>query len=280
MDFSFVILKKILDTFIFANFYVALAAVAMCFASQRLFGLAFDKNLAIFVFSATMCSYSLHWFLTTNDIKTPRIIWTDKNSIFLKLLFVISFFATIFSFFFVSHLWKIILSLALLTFLYTAPKIPLRFFYFLKGFAAAKTLYLATVWLCVTVILPFENANITWTNEFYFFALNRFLLIGTVCMLFDFRDRNEDFGIKNFITYFDEKKLNIAFFIAALCFTLSCFLLQNTFSTFQLFALTLPFSLLVFTFFISKKTKNDYWFYIFLDGMTILSSIVLLFQKV
>jgi hypothetical protein len=280
MDFSIVILKKILDTFIFSNFYVAMAAVAMCFASQRLFGLFFDKNLAIFVFSATMCSYTLHWFLTTSATKTLRILWTDQNRTFLKLLFVTSFFVTLFYFYFVAYLWKIIVPLALLTFFYTAPKIPFRFFYFLKGFAAAKTLYLATVWLSVTVILPFENANITWTSEFYFFAINRFLLIGTVCMLFDFRDRNEDFGIKNFITYFDEKKLNIAFFIATLCFAWSCFLLKNTFATFEIFALALPFSILVFTFFISKKTKNDYWFYVFLDGMTMVSSIVLLFQKV
>lgn len=273
-------LKKILDTLVFANFYVALAAVMMCFASQRLFGLFFDKNLAVFVFFATMCSYSLHWFLTTSETKTPRIVWSDKNRIFLKFLFVISFFATFFSFFTVSHLWKIIFPLALLTFLYTAPKLPFRFFYFLKGVAIAKTLYLASVWLCVTVVLPFENANIIWTNEQYFFALNRFLLLVTVCMLFDFRDRNEDFGIKNFITYFDEKKLTITFFIATLCFVFTCFLLKNNFSTLENFALSLPFLLLVITFFISKKTKNDYWFYIFLDGMTMLSGVILFFQKV
>lgn len=273
-------LKKIVDTFVFANFYVAMAAVVMCYTSQRLFGLSFDKNVVIFVFCATMCSYSLHWFLTTSATKTPRIIWSDKNQFFLKFLSIFFFFATFFSFYFVLHLVKIVLPLALLTFLYTAPKIPFRFFYFLRGFAAAKTFYLATVWLCVTVVLPFENAGISWTNEHYFFAFNRFLLIGTVCMLFDFRDRNEDFGIKNFITYFDEKKLTIAFFIATFCFILTCFLLKNTFSTFGNFALSLPFLLLVATFFISKKNKNDYWFYVFLDGMTFFSGILLFFQKV
>ena len=268
-------MRKILDTFIFTNFYIALAAVMMCYTSQRLFGLFFDKSLAIFVFFATLCSYSLHWFLTSNELKTSRIIWTDNNRNLLKLLFITSATVTIVSFFYLFSLWKIILPLALLTFFYTAPKIPFRFFYFLKGFAVAKTFYLALVWFCVTVVLPFENAKIIWTDELFFFAANRFLLIVTISILFDYRDRYEDFGIKNFITYFDEKKLNIAFYSNTFCFAFTCFLLKNTFTYFEVFALALPFFVLANTFFISKKTKNDYWFYVVLDGVMMLSGIVL-----
>ena len=271
-------MKKILDTFIFSNVYVALAAVMMCYCSQRLFGLFFDKNLAIFVFSATICSYSLHWFLTSSDIKTPRILWTDKNRNLLKVLFVASLLAILGSFFYVFSLWKILFPLAFLTFLYTAPKIPFRFFRFLQGFAAAKTLYLAVVWLCVTVVLPFENAKIAWTNEMILFTFNRFLLIGTACMLFDYRDRDEDFGIKNLITYFDEKKLNISFYTSTFCFFGTCFFLKNTFSSFEIFALALPYFVLICIFSILKNTKNDYWFYVVLDGIVMLSGVALLFK--
>ena len=270
-------MKKILDTFTFSNAYIALAAVMMCYCSQRLFGLFFDKNLAIFVFFATVCSYSLHWYLTFSEIKTPRILWTDENRSLLKLLFVASLLLVFFSFFYVFSLWKILFPLAFFTFLYTAPKVPFRFFRFLQGFAAAKTLYLAVVWLCVTVVLPFENAKIAWTNEMLLFAFNRFLLIGTVCMLFDYRDRDEDFGIKNLITYFDEKKLNIAFYATAFCFLLTCFFLKNTFSNFKIFALALPYFILISIFSVLKNTKNDYWFYVVLDGVMMVSGVVLLF---
>ena len=273
-------MKKIFDTIIFSNFYIALAAVMMCYTSQRLFGLFFDKKLAVFVFFATLCSYSLHWFLTSNELKTPRMTWTNNNRNLLKLLFLVGAAGTSISFFYLFSLWKIILPLALLTFFYTAPKIPFRFFYFLKGFAAAKTFYLAIVWFCVTVVLPFEDAKIIWTNELFLFATNRFLLIVTVCILFDYRDRDEDFGIKNFITYFDEKKLNIAFYFNTFCFAFTCFLLKNTFSYFETFALVLPFFVLASTFFISKKTKNEYWFYVVLDGVMMLSGIILTNWKI
>ena len=269
-------MKKILDTFIFSNVYIALAAVMMCYCSQCLFGLFFDKNLAIFVFFATICSYSLHWYLTFSEIKTPRILWTDQNRNLLKVLFIASLLGILGYSFYVFSLWKILFPLAFFTFLYTAPKIPFRFFRFLQGFAAAKTLYLAVIWLCVTVVLPFENAKIVWTNEMILFAFNRFLLIGTVCMLFDYRDRDEDFGIKNLITYFDEKKLNIAFYTSTSCFFVTCFFLKNTFSNFEIFALALPYFILIGIFSILKNTKNDYWFYVVLDGVVMLSGVVLL----
>jgi heme/copper-type cytochrome/quinol oxidase subunit 4 len=163
--------------------------------------------------------------------------------------------------------------LAFFTFFYTAPKIPHPFFAPLRGFAFAKTLYLSSVWLCVTVFLPLYQAQIPFSQEHWLFAFNRFLIIFGVSMIFDFRDRNEDFGIKNWITYFDEKQLSVALYFIAICFIVSTLYWKSKVETIAFFAFILPMLLLVATLHISKQTNNDYWFYVFLDGVVLLSGV-------
>jgi hypothetical protein len=220
-----------------------------------------------------MSSYSLHWYLTKVEKNTPRQIWTKEHRASLKAIFMISLLGIVATISPLLSLWKMLFPLVFFTFFYTAPKIPHPFFAPLRGLAFAKTLYLASVWLGVTVFLPLYQAQVPFSEAIWLFAFNRFLIIFSVSMIFDFRDRNEDFGIKNWITYFDEKQLSVALYFIAICFIISILYWKSQLETVAFFAFILPMLLLVATLHISKKTNNDYWFYVFLDSVVLLSGV-------
>lgn len=245
----------------------------LCSGTMHFFGLPINNGLLYFVFFATMSSYSLHWYLTEGRKNTPRQTWTNQHRSSLKAIFFFSLLVIVVAIYPLLSLWKMLFPLIFLTFFYTAPKIPHPFFAPLRGFAFAKTVYLSSVWLCVTVFLPLYQAQIPFSQEILLFAFNRFLIIFGVSMIFDFRDRNEDFGIKNWITYFDEKKLTIALLFIAITFIISSLYWILQMEIIQKIAFIFPMFLLLVTLPISKKTTNDYWFYGFLDGIVLMSGI-------
>ena len=77
-------------------------------------------------------------------------------------------------------------------FFYSAPKIPLPYFRFLKQVAIGKTIFLTAVWTYVTAILPVFIAGEHFNHEMKWFAASRFFLIYGICILFDYRDRTDD----------------------------------------------------------------------------------------
>src|SRR5882724_6327018 len=114
-----------------------------------------DINLLFFVFFATICSYSFHWYLTSHsEIPSERIGWTNKFRYVHVLLFIVGICGAAYFFFpLIKHWFWLALS-AIITFLYSAPKIPQKYFRALRKIAIGKTIFLAFVWMYATTILP------------------------------------------------------------------------------------------------------------------------------
>jgi hypothetical protein len=167
---------------------------------------------------------------------------------------------------------------AFLTFLYTAPKLPFRPFTYLQHLALAKTLYLSVLWTFVTAILPILSAKnpIFFQPIHWIFILNRFLLIHLICILFDFRDRNDDknHGIKSLITYASVKDLYFILFFITIGFFSTLWFFFQTYPVFELLiSLATPYIIVLLTFRHSLVTKSDYWFYGVMDGLMLFSSV-------
>jgi hypothetical protein len=269
---------RFFDFFVFSNLYLSLGTVLMCWTTNYYVGGHVVSVYLVFVFLATLCSYCLHWALTEGEPDTLRMQWTIEYRKLLFLFFSLAAFGAIYTGWSLLQYWKWILPLVVLTFLYTAPKIPFRPFSYLKGFALGKTVYLAFVWTAVTVVLPIILSDIAWTPSIICFLCNRFLLFLLSCVLFDYKDRKEDAGIKNLITYINEPMLNWIFgALLCLFFLSSVYLYSFDYSInkeLNAFALNLPALLLGTTFSISKKTKNDRWFFVFLDGLMFLTGVI------
>jgi 4-hydroxybenzoate polyprenyltransferase len=237
-----------------------------------------------FVFFATMCSYNFHWWLTpTSNNSTQRVAWAAQYKGWHYGFYLYGLAGTFVSFLFISAHWLAISFGALVTFLYSAPKLPQPVFRSLRKVAIGKTLFLSIVWTYVTTILPVFIANESFNGEIALFSISRFGLIYAICILFDYRDREDDRreGIRSMITYFEEEGINILFTISILIFAgASLGLYGYNYSLAKSIILLLPGVLVACLYRYAKKNFSDYLYYLILDGMMMLSGLLMLILKV
>ncbi|MEJ7766626.1 MAG: hypothetical protein WKF89_02360, partial [Chitinophagaceae bacterium] len=187
-------LKKIFDFFLFSSSFIAFCAILMVHQSNHLLSLHYHyRPYLAFVFFSTICSYNFHWYLTPEmATEQHRISWTNKHKN-LHLAFLATGLAGAgwYSFYFIQH-WPWMAAGVALTFLYSAPKLSLPPFRQLRKIAIGKTIFLAFVWMYVTTILPIVFAEKEWQAQDKLFCVSRFFLIYSICIIFDYRDREND----------------------------------------------------------------------------------------
>ena len=165
------------------------------------------------------------------------------------------------------------------TFLYTAPKLPHKYFRLLRRIALGKTIFLAMVWMYVTTILPVEVSGGDRSGDFYLFIVSRFFLIYAICILFDRRDREEDKakGIRSLITYLDEQGIRKLFIASLLIFAIATISLwYYHYGVLIVFILLIPGIITAALYDYSWKKISDILYYFTLDGLMALSSVLTL----
>lgn len=274
-------LKNILDYFIFGNFYIALIAVVMFAYTSAAFNLNLSKEFIPFVFFAAMASYSLHWYLTPNaEILSARALWSINHKMFLIIQFILSAAGVIIFFIPLMQFYAILIPIAAVTFLYSAPKINSAPFIWLRGKYMAKTLSLTLVWLGVTTILPLIAGGVEWSADELLFTVNRLMIVLPVCILFDVRDRAEDIaeGIINITTYMSERAASSIIITCCIISAAAGVGFAYYSNVFNGILLSVPTLLLAVSYKRSLHIKDAYlsdlWFYVYLDGLMALSSLL------
>ena len=272
--------KEIFNYFVFGNFYIAVCAAVMFLHTKIIFSLNITKAFIPFIFFSTLSSYSFHWYLTRHiNPVSQRLRWSESHRKLLAVLFFISAACTAVFFIPLVNYYKVLLPIAFITFMYTAPKIPLRPFTLIQRIAVMKTTYLALVWVFITAALPVLVSDSVWNYGNTLFVSNRLFLIFPICVLFDYRDREEDklVGIKNIATVLSEQSLDYVFGACMVLSFLTAGLLQNILQNrIYTFANIAPSVLLILTYKISKTSKSDLWYYFYLDGLMMLSGLLVL----
>lgn len=251
---------------------------------QFLLRLPMNSQLAGFVFFSTLTSYSFHCYFTSRSvIPSPRINWLKKY----RYVHIILFFtglSGVLVFFYQLHLfWAWLIPPAIATFLYSAPKIPNNYFRALRKFAFGKTFFLTLVWTYVTTILPVIITETPWRNEFTFFALSRFFLIYCICILFDYRDKDDDkeAGLRSLIIYLDEKKITYLFFLSVfLFFASTAWMIHYNHTILNIILLLIPGIIVALLYNHARKNFSDYLYYVILDGLMALSALLMLIARI
>ncbi len=271
--------KSVFDFFLFTSLYIACCAVIMLYQTYTLIiGKPVDLYLAAFAFFSTVCSYNFHWALTPHSVApSQRLQWEQKHKSYHFLLSITGLIGSAIFFFFFIEKWIYIVPAAILTFLYSAPKIPLPFFKLLKKVAIGKTIFLAMIWAYVTEALPILIEG-KFTLKALLFCTGQFFFIYAICILFDFRDREDDKadGIRSMITYFNERGIDTLFAISVNIFIILTLLLhQEGLSWINIIILLLPCFVLISLYKFSKRNFSDYLYYFVLDGLMMLSGLLL-----
>lgn len=255
----------------------------MVYQTCLLFSIPFSLALAGFVFSGSVCSYNFHWYLTPPSVEnqSAKHAWNISNKTIHLVLFIIGLVASgIFTLLLIEH-WFWLGVTAFVTFLYSAPKIPHPLFSHLKKVAIGKTIFLAFAWMHVTTLLPLVIELKSLNMAHVWFVVNRFFYIYAICILFDYRDVEEDkkAGIRSLITYLNQTGIDALFWGSILVVAFTSFLLLRYFSVANIIALFVPVILLCLLYYPSKKNFSDYLYYFVLDGLMMLSAPLLLLIK-
>ena len=251
----------------------------MTWQSSHLLHLTMSKDYYWFVFFATICSYNFHWYLTPQSKNSAvRTDWSFHHKNAHLIFYFGGVIGSVILFYKLREHWFALFFATLLTFFYSAPKIPLPYFRFLKQMSIAKTIFLTTVWTYVTAIMPVFIACQHFNHEMKWFAASRFFLIYAICILFDYRDRLDDKeeGIHTLINYFDEMGVNRIFvfsIIAFIVFTIG--LLFSGVSFLNVMILIIPGIILFSIYSLSKDSVSDYHYYFVLDGLMMLSALLM-----
>ncbi len=274
---------KLFRFFIYSNLFIACCAVLMVRQTcQLLLHTNPGIPLISFIFFATVCSYSFHWYLTPveGNISSSRVNWLNQHRRVHLLLLIIGVIGTIISAFFLLNHWHWLLTAALVTFLYSAPKIPHRSFRMLRKIALGKTIFLAFTWTYVTSILPLQIEAKEWSTAFSVFAAHRFFLIYAICILFDYRDREYDksIGIRSLITWLSERNITILFTFSVILFVIFTIWLAALGQPLHIIIiLLLPGLITAALYNYAKKNFSDILYYFILDGLMALSPLLTLF---
>ncbi|MFI5155087.1 MAG: UbiA family prenyltransferase [Chitinophagales bacterium] len=278
-------LRKIFDFFIFSSLYISLCAVVMVWQTYYLVLHSMPPfHFFAFVFFATMCSYNFHWWLTPESAGfSDRIQWAAGHKGWHLWLCFLGLAGTAISFLYIREHWIALAFGAFITFLYSAPKLPQPIFRSLKKIAIGKTLFLSFVWTYVTSVLPVFIDNKLLQGESLLFAVGRFGLIYAICILFDYRDREDDKrdGIRSMITYFGEKGIDLIFSISLSIFVISTLILYYYNYPIQMLLIILFPGLLVAGLYrYAKRNFSDYLYYFVLDGLMMLSGLLIMILRI
>ncbi len=277
-------LKRSLSLFVYSNLFIAVCSVLMVYQTCQLLLIhSPSTNLLLFVFFSTICSYSFHWYLTADSIiPSPRVEWTQRNRTIILALFIIGLAGAIVFFILLIKFWFWLLLATVITFLYSAPKIPHPWFRALRKVALGKTIFLAMVWMYVTTILPIVISNQPWRTDFTLFVISRFFLVYAICILFDYRDREDDkaAGIRSLITYLSAKGITRLFVFSLLIFAIATVgLLYYYQSPLTVALLLVPGIITAALYNYARNNFHDLLYYFVLDGLMALSAILMLVIK-
>lgn len=181
-------LKRLLDFYINSSIHVALSVYALVRMTGFLFQISAIEASAYFAFFGTIVGY--------NFVKYDALARTQKLQMRLQLkaiafLSFFSFLACGFYFLQLAQKTKIIAVVFLiLTLLYTLPFFPNR--RNARNWAGVKIYIVALCWVGVTLFLPIINSEIPLTTYVFLVALQRFILIFVLILIFEIIDLQQD----------------------------------------------------------------------------------------
>lgn len=269
-------LRSLFNFILFTSIYISGCALGMIWQTNQLLELHYAKDtFYLFVFFSTICSYNFHWYLTPSAYSaSERLLWGDRHRTLMLALCGIGLVGSGWFFWLLREHWLVLSGSAVLTFLYSAPKVPHKAFRWLSKVAIGKTLFLTFVWTYVTTLLPALIAGNAATAPLVLLTLHRFTLIYAICILFDYRDLESDRkeGIRSLITALDEKNLNRLYYFSLFLAAVSAALMGPFTTPGAVASLMIP---VVATALITRKAHrndSDYLFYFVLDGFMALSA--------
>lgn len=179
-----VIVKKILDFYINSSLHVALSAFALVSMTQYFFDVKDDFSVALFAFFGTVVGYNFVKYDAIARLNKTELKKELKGIVFLSFISLLACF-----YFFLQLSWMTKISAFAffgLTLLYTLPFFPNK--QNARNWKGVKIYIVAITWVGVTVLLPLQEAQISFSFDVLLMAIQRFLLVFSLVLVFEIVD--------------------------------------------------------------------------------------------
>lgn len=280
--------RDTLDFLLFSNLFIALCAVAQGLVTYQLLGVKPEKYIPGFLFFATLAQYNFSILLSKP--KDPqkshfrRVRWIFSHYRLMISLTIVSVLSLIPLIFFLSVPSQILLLfLGVVSVAYGLPIFSFHDKRFgLRNIPGIKLFLIAMVWSFSTVLLPIlemENTTIFHisTSDTILLVAKRFLFVAAITIPFDIRDLFQDrsSSLKTIPVILGEKKAYLFCQGLLIACLVLLFLFSDNFDK-NFIALSLTILLSGWLIFKSNFIKNEYFYFLYLDGMLILQFLMLL----
>ena len=271
---------------------MALCTVAQAMVTFMLIGSKPVYPLLALLFASTLFIYNISIILTKptypEKSEYKRIRWFFAHNRSMVAITLISVLITGFSFLLLSFNSECLLViLSILSIGYSLPifrKGKQKFG--LRNIPGIKSALIALVWTMSCVLLPIFEAQRhhlaeVSTQDAIILIAKRFLFIMALTIPFDIRDLFNDTksGLKTIPVMFGEKGAYLYCQILLIGYIVLLFLFRGDGFSRNFFALTLTTVLAGWLIFHSKWEKNEYYYFLFMDGVLILQYVLVLAFK-
>lgn len=251
-------LKSFFDFYLQSSIHVALSCFALVRITQIQFAIPQENPIAYVAFFGTIFGY--------NFVKFASVIFTKKliNAKLSGILFLSLCCFVFASCFFLQLKLKTQVTLFVLVFLvfvYTVPLSPNT--KNIRNWKGVKIYWVALTWVGVTLLLPIIEAGVGITINFYWTALQRFLFLFILLLLFDIVDlKKDDPKLRTIPQQIGLQKTIILGFILLLLYaflSLKLFNIEDQVTSFQFLGLLGSIAFTAFLIFFAHANRSEYY---------------------
>lgn len=280
-DFVLSKLKVFTDAILYSSIFIGLCAVAQALLTFKLIKAPISFSVLSLLFFSTFFIYNLDSLFFSGELPpkkemNKRVVWINRNRIFLKTATFLSFFFLAITAFYLRPISIVLMGFTgIIALLYSIPVFKGKG---LKHIPGLKLFLISLTWAISVVSLPIVESHIDLSvSNHSLLLLKRFIFISALAIPFDMRDIYSDHEnhMKTIPLLLGEKGTKI------LCsFLLGFYLLLlyfydfggNSPATFS--ALAISNGILAWMIFQSSLKKNEYYYLLGMDGMMIVQSLL------
>lgn len=279
--------RQSLDFLLFSNIFIALCAAAQALVTYQLLQAKADKHVLGLLFFSTLALYNFSILLAKpqNPGRSPfrRIRWIFAHHRLMISITIIAILSLIPLILFLSTPAKILLIfLGLVSVAYNLPLFTINNKAFgLRNIPGIKLFLIALVFSLSCVLIPVlelesHQTVAVSTRDTILLIAKRFLFIAAITIPFDIRDLFQDriYELKTIPVLFGEKNSYFFCQLLLIIYLVMLFMFTDNFDA-NFIGLMLTILLTAWLIFRSRIDKNEYYYFLYLDGTMILQFIML-----
>jgi len=276
--------RNVLDFLLFSNIFIGLCAAAQAGLTYHLIHAECDKYVLGLLFCSTLSLYNFSMFLAKpqHPLKSPfrRVRWIFTNYRFMTTITLIAVVSLIPLGLFLTPASQVLMFfLGVIAVAYNLPLFSVGDKKFgLRNIPGLKLFLIALIWSLSCVLLPIlETGMPIPSSDTLVLIAKRFLFIAAITVPFDIRDLFQDRSndLKTIPVVFGERKAYLFCQLLLLIYLSLLFLFTKSIDA-DFIGITLTIILTGWLIFKSNFKKNEYYYFLFLDGTMILQLVMVM----